>query len=156
LHPSANDTARVATKDNVLPLSTPIRTRDGDLVDSLVIAEGTTVTVSAWGINRSEAFWGPDARKLKPERWLTGDGLVGAKDIQGYRHLLTFSDGPTSCLGKGFLLGEFKAVICTIVKNFHLELKEGATLIPSKRASRRPCFAGEDPDKVLIRVRRVD
>ena len=97
-----------ATKDNVLPLSTPIRTRDGDLVDSLVIAEGTTVTVSAWGINRSEAFWGPDARKLKPERWLTGDGLVGAKDIQGYRHLLTFSDGPTSCLGKGFLLGEFK------------------------------------------------
>jgi cytochrome P450 len=101
-----------ATEDNVLPLATPVKTRDGDLVDSLVIAKGTMVGVSVITINRSEAFWGPDARKFKPERWLNKDGLVYAKDVPGHRHLLTFSDGPTSCLGKAFLLGEFK-VTCS-------------------------------------------
>jgi hypothetical protein len=97
-----------ATEDNILPLSTPVQTRNGNLVDSLAIAEGTIVSVSTMAINRSEAFWGPDSRKFKPERWLNKDGLVSAKDIPGHRHLLTFSDGPTSCLGKGFLLYEFK------------------------------------------------
>ena len=77
-------------------------------MDSLVIAKGTTVSVSTTTINLSKAFWGPDARKFKPERWLNEDGVVCAKDVPGHRHLLTFSDGPTSCLGKGFLLGEFK------------------------------------------------
>ena len=105
-----------ASKDNILPLSTPLQTRDGKLVDSLVIAKGTTVGVSVIAINRSEAFWGPDSRKFKPERWLNKDGLVCAKDVPGHRHLLTFSDGPTSCLGKGFLLSEFKV---TVVVHLH-------------------------------------
>jgi len=154
-HPSLVETTRVANEDNVLPLSTPLQTRDGKLVDSLVIAKGTMVGVSAITINRSEAFWGPDARNFKPERWLNKDGLVGAKDVSGHRHLLTFSDGPTSCLGKGFVLGEFKAVVCTIVRNYHLEMKEGAKLVPAKGFSRYPYLDGED-DQVPIRVRRVE
>jgi cytochrome P450 len=88
-------------------LSTPVQTREGK-VNSLFIGEGTTITVSLKAINRSEAFWGADAKEFKPERWLNEDGLADAKEIQGHRHLLTFSDGPRICLGKGFALAEFK------------------------------------------------
>jgi cytochrome P450 len=77
-------------------------------VDSLAIAKGTIITIPIMAVNRSEAFWGPDAKEFKPERWLAEGGLDGAKEMPGYRHLLTFSDGPRICLGKGFALAEFK------------------------------------------------
>jgi cytochrome P450 len=83
-------------------------------VNSLVIAKGTTIQVSITAINRSEVFWGPDAKEFKPERWLIEGGLDGAKEIQGHRHLLTFSDGPRTCLGKGFALAEFKVTVVPI------------------------------------------
>ena len=39
-------------------------------------------------------------------------GVVGkAKEIVGHRHILTFSDGPRTCLGKGFALANFKVCL---------------------------------------------
>jgi cytochrome P450 len=35
-----------------------------------------------------------------------------AKEIVGHRHILTFSDGPRTCLGKGFALVNFK--VCSL------------------------------------------
>ncbi|KAK0448192.1 hypothetical protein EV421DRAFT_1705921, partial [Armillaria borealis] len=34
-----------------------------------------------------------------------------AKEIQGHRHLLTFLDGPKTCLGKAFALTELKVSV---------------------------------------------
>ena len=77
-------------------------------------------------MNRAEAFWGADGKAFVPERWLeggvmssgggggggetsdNGDKQARAKEIQGYKHILTFSDGPRTCLGKSFALAEFK------------------------------------------------
>ena len=61
-------------------------------------------------MNRSTSFWGPNAKEFKPERWLDDESGVPekAKEVQGYHHLLTFVDGPRTCLGKGFALAEFK------------------------------------------------
>jgi cytochrome P450 len=81
-------------------------------VNSLTIVKGTAIIVSLRAINRSEAFWGTSAKEFKPERWLTEDSLEGAKDIQGHRHLLTFFDGPRTCIGKGFALAEIKVTLC--------------------------------------------
>ena len=98
-----------ATEDDVIPLSEPVRTRSGDLVDSITIAKGTRIGISVACMNRSTAIWGPDARELRPQRWLEQDGLPKkVQEIQGHRHLLTFSDGSRACLGKGFALAEFK------------------------------------------------
>ena len=98
-----------AAEDDVLPLSEPIVTAKGQTVSSFSISKGTAVTVPIRCINRSEAFWGPDAKEFNPERWLdeSADGLR-MKEVQGHRHLLTFVDGPRTCLGKGFALAEFK------------------------------------------------
>jgi cytochrome P450 len=60
-------------------------------------------------INRSTSIWGPDAKEFKPQRWLEEGNIHGkAKDVAGYRHLLTFGDGPRVCLGRSFALTSFK------------------------------------------------
>ncbi|KAG2354089.1 hypothetical protein BDR07DRAFT_1282426, partial [Suillus spraguei] len=47
--------------------------------------------------------------EYKPDCWLTEDNIsTKAKEVQGHRHLLTFVEGPRSCLGKDFAVAEFK------------------------------------------------
>jgi len=81
------------------------------MTDSISIAKGSLMVISIRAINRSLAIWGPDAKEFKPDRWLTEDGISGkAKEVQGHRHLLTFVDGPRTCLGKDFAIAEFKVI----------------------------------------------
>lgn len=99
-----------ATEDDVIPFSAPIKTSSGEEVSSLVIKKGETITAPILYMNRAEMFWGPNATEFEPERWVEpeGKGVAGAKEIQGHRHLLTFSDGARFCLGRNFALVEFK------------------------------------------------
>lgn len=109
LHAPLAVTQRVAAKDDVIPLSRPLRLPNGEFTDHVAIAEGQEVTVPIDYINTAPEFWGPDAREFKPERWLDKDGLPKkAQEVQGHRHLLTFVDGHRMCLGRGFALAEFK------------------------------------------------
>ena len=103
------DNVTQATEDDVIPLSKPVRTQSGELVDHISVAKGTRLSVSVPSMNRSTALWGADAKEFKPERWIGEEGIpAGAKEVQGHRHLLTFIDGPRTCLGKGFAVAEFK------------------------------------------------
>ncbi len=47
---------------------------------------------------------------MEPERWLEDESELPplAKELPGYHHLLTFSEGPRMCLGKGFAVTEIK------------------------------------------------
>lgn len=145
-----------ASEDDVIPLSQPITTESGETVSSIVIAKGSILTAPIRYINRAEAFWGPTAGEFIPERWL-GD-LGNAKEIQGHKHLLSFIDGPRTCLGKGIALTEFKAVLGTLVKNFTFEFPAGDKteigrfqgLVP------RPKVEGEEGCAVPMIVRRVE
>jgi cytochrome P450 len=94
-----------------MPLSKPIHTIDGRLVDHIVISKGSFIYVPIMSINRSEALWGKDAKNFSPGRWLNdSNSQLKATEIQGYRHLLTFIEGPRTCLGKSFALTEFKVM----------------------------------------------
>jgi cytochrome P450 len=106
-----------ASEDDVIPLSKPIVTPSGNTVDHIAVAKGTVITVPIHSINRSVTFWGEDAKKFVPARWLNEAGTEKAKDISGHRHLLTFVDGPRMCLGRGFALAEFK--VCTVLFPHH-------------------------------------
>lgn len=108
-----------------MPFSRPIITSSGEETKSLIIPKGTIITSPIRYMNRAEAFWGPRAREFEPERWLEKDGYpITAKEIQGHKHILTFSDGPRTCLGRSFALAEFK-VRGLFYKNIH----ESVTLI---------------------------
>ncbi|KAJ6579602.1 cytochrome P450 [Mycena vulgaris] len=157
LHPAVPETLREASKDDVIPLGTPIVTPSGETISSIAVAKGSAILAPIRCINRSEAIWGPDAKEFKPERWFD-DITVRAKELQGHRHLLSFHDGPRICLGKSFALTELKAALLVLVRNFVFEFPDGPetkiethlTIVP------RPKVAGQNGAKVPMRVTRVE
>ncbi|KAG9309820.1 cytochrome P450 [Chiua virens] len=159
LHAPIRETIRVATEDDLLPLSEPVRTKSGELIESLPIAAGTSVVVPMSAVNCSNTIWGEDAKIFKPGRWVAGAGENGiptkAREVRGHRHLLTFSDGPRTCLGKNFAIAEFKAVLSVLVKNFVFELRDGpdTKIEMSMGILPRPRVAGEEGCKVPLRVK---
>ncbi|KAH0839444.1 cytochrome P450 [Lanmaoa asiatica] len=159
-HAPVRESTRIAIEDDVIPLSEPVRTKSGQLVESLSIAKGTTLSIPLASVNLSTVVWGEDAKVFKPSRWLEDDrGQNGipakAREVQGHRHLLTFSDGPRICIGKNFAIAEFKAVLSVLIKNFVFELRDGAeTKIEMCRGFLpRPRVAGEVGCKVPLRVK---
>ncbi|KAL7281930.1 hypothetical protein ACG7TL_003397 [Trametes sanguinea] len=159
LHAPLAMTSRMAAKDDIIPLSEPLRLPNGELTDHVAVPAGQHITVPIAAINTSTKFWGEDAREFRPERWLTAEGIPKkAQEVQGHRHLLTFVDGPRMCLGRGFALAEFKAVLGVLIKNYTFELPNGPeTAIEYTRGVLpRPRVAGEQGACVPMRVRRVE
>ncbi|KAG2146815.1 cytochrome P450 [Suillus clintonianus] len=159
IHPPIPEFTRLAVADDVIPLSEPVCNASGEMTDNIYVAKGTLVTVPAATINRSLAIWGPDAKEFKPERWLAEGGISGkAKEVQGHRHLLTFVDGPRTCLGKDFAIAEFKAVLLVLVKNFVFEMRDGpdTQLEVARGILPRPRVVGEDGIGVPLKVRRYE
>ncbi|KAG9309799.1 cytochrome P450 [Chiua virens] len=160
LHVLLGETSRVATEDDTIPLSSPVMTPFSlNPVTHLSIPRGTVVTTPTASINRSKAFWGSDAKEFKPSRWIHQDGISQkAQQLQGQRHLLTFADGPRTCLGKGFALAEFKAVLAVLVRNFHFEFRDGprTKLDVAGGILPRPKIVGEEGARVPLLVRRVE
>ncbi|KAJ7336934.1 cytochrome P450 [Mycena albidolilacea] len=159
LHPPVADTTRQAMVDDVLPVSEPITTASGEVVDSIFVAKDTIVTVSIRCMNQSEVFWGANAKEFEPERWHTlADDPLRAKEIQGHRHIITFIDGPRTCLGKSFALAEFKAVLSVLIRYFTFEFPDGPeTEIATHRALiPRPKVAGQPGGNVPMRVGRAE
>ncbi|KAG6876262.1 hypothetical protein C0993_004630 [Termitomyces sp. T159_Od127] len=156
LHPPVTVTNAVAAEDDIIPLSTPLVTATGEIVSSIVVRKGTIISAPIRAINRSTAFWGPNAKEFEPERWLV-DSDVPAKQFQGHRHILTFSDGPRICLGRHFALAEFKAALSVLIRNYTFELLDGPeTKIEQHRSVLpRPKVAGQTGAKVPMRVTRV-
>ncbi|PFH47821.1 hypothetical protein AMATHDRAFT_66733 [Amanita thiersii Skay4041] len=157
VHPPVSEITRVAGEDDIMPFGAPLTTRDGQTLTSLAVPKGTIVSVPIVFVNQSETFWGPDAKKFIPERWLS-EPPETVKDLIGHRHLYTFSDGPRMCLGRGFAMAEFKAVLSILIRNYAFELPEGPTTEISTHPSilPRPRVAGEEGARVPLRVRRPD
>ncbi|KZP25791.1 cytochrome P450 [Athelia psychrophila] len=159
LHAPLWQSARVSTVDDVIPLSVPIKGSNGQTIDRICVAAGQAVQVPIRTINRSDNIWGADAKEYMPERWLDEAGLPAkAQEIQGHRHLLTFSDGPRTCLGKSFALTEFKAVLSVLIRYYTFELRDGpdTKFDMGRGILPRPKVAGEDGCCLPLRVRRVE
>ncbi|KAI6136084.1 cytochrome P450 [Pisolithus sp. B1] len=159
LHPPLAEFLRQAREDDIIPLSEPVRTKSGQVVNSISVARGTQIGISTACINRSTTIWGADAKVFRPERWLEEGGIPKkAQEVQGYRHLLTFVDGLRTCLGKGFAVAEFKTIMVVLVKSFVFEMRDG----PNTRIEMglgllpRPRVVGEHGTDLPLRVSRYD
>ncbi|XP_047528995.1 cytochrome P450 4C1-like [Vanessa atalanta] len=64
--------------------------KDVKLPSGLVLSEGCQVLVNIWGLHRNPKYWGPDADKFRPERFL---------DITPEQQsaFIPFSSGPRNC-----------------------------------------------------------
>lgn len=119
----ATDAERVALVDDVLPLRFAVTTSSGETVTKVPIRKGQTIIIPLICSNRLNAVWG-DGDIWRPERWL--DDLPPKDDLpQGWGNLLTFSEGPRSCIGLRLALLE--------LKGFEVEGRYFASLLPTVR-----------------------
>ena len=53
-----------------MPLSEPIRLRDGTTTQAIPLPKDTLVIPNLMACNRYKSLWGEDADEWRPERWL--------------------------------------------------------------------------------------
>ncbi|KAF9530906.1 cytochrome P450 [Crepidotus variabilis] len=157
LHSPVTQNTRVAAEDDVIPFTNPVTTATGETITRLVIPKGASVLSPISYMNRAETYWGSNAREFQPERWLEKDACKCAEEIQGYKHILTFSDGPRICLGKSFALTEFKAVLSVMIRRYSFELPDGPDTKITKHPSilPRPKLSTVSGPKLYLKVKAV-
>lgn len=118
LHPAAPRTERVALEDDIIPLSKPIRTTDGRTLTSLHVKAGQVFHLPFATMNVNPDVWGPDGHEFKPERWLTPGGVPPSSELpRGWGNIVTFCDGPRSCIGYRLAIVEFKVIVATLIRS---------------------------------------
>lgn len=142
LCPPVHGTIRVATADDLLPVSHPVVHRDGTVVSKggfIKIRKGSYVHIPIEGLNLSEEIWGHDARRFNPDRWTSGKSFPG---FPGLGHIMTFSFGPHSCLGHRFAINEMKAFLSTILLRFTFSPIDGFEIRKFNSILTRPYIKG--------------
>ncbi|KAF8633415.1 hypothetical protein AX17_004586 [Amanita inopinata Kibby_2008] len=134
-HPVAYNSFRQAAQDDILPLSKPITTLNGEVITELPIPKGLKIITSIGGYNRNKEIFGDDAHTFNPERWLREDGVKKAVSIGVYSNLLSFSGGVRSCIGWRFAVLELQTFLVKLINDFEFSLTEEA-----RRVRREPCL----------------
>ncbi|KAH9025552.1 cytochrome P450 [Lactarius hengduanensis] len=124
LDPIVWNTARIASRDDILPLAFPITTKSGQQITSIPIKKGTPIDISPAVYNRLPDVWGEDANEWNPERFL--DPLRGFKEASSnigvFGSLMSFSTGTRGCIGWQFAVLEMQIIILALVENFEFWL----------------------------------
>ncbi|KAJ7851014.1 cytochrome P450 [Mycena olivaceomarginata] len=117
---------RMATRDDVIPLETPL-------------IKGQRILLPILALNRDPDIWGPDAHQFIPERWERRPTL--STSIPGvWSHMMTFIGGPRACIGYRFSLVELKALLFTLVRGLEFELA-----LPAAKIGRLPTAIVQQP-----------
>lgn len=155
LYPPVPFLSKMAQKNTVLPLFTPITGVDGREMHEIVVPKDTVVIPSILNCNRDPALWGADSYEWKPERWLSPlpDTLMEAPIPGIYSHLMTFSGGSRACIGFKFSQLEMKVVLSLLLSKYRFALSDkeivwemsGVTSPTVKGRSRNPMM----PIKVI-------
>ncbi|KAF8434320.1 cytochrome P450 [Boletus edulis BED1] len=133
-HPIGPHPIRMSGHDDVLPLSKPVLTESGEMIDEVLVPKGTEIMISIAAYNRNKDIWGEDVHDFKPDRWL--DGAMDDKKVPSigvYSNLMTFSSGPRACLGWRFAVIEIQAFLSTLVGKFEFAMTDR-----SERIIRQP------------------
>lgn len=95
-----------------------------------VIPKGTFIFIFIWAINRNPKFWGEDAIKFRPERWIDTqpDGSLRANKNGGAESNyceMTFLHGPRACIGRDYAKAELKCALAGLFGRFEVNRLEG-------------------------------
>jgi len=160
IHAPVPFTARVATKDDFIPLSTPVRDEHGNMLEGLRIRKGENILIPILPLNRAKSIWGEDALEFRPERWQNIP--EAANTIPGlWSNLMTFLGGPRACIGYRFSLVETKALLFTLIRAFEFELAvPPSDLVKRSGLVQRPVVksdvkAGNQMPMILKSVNRI-
>ncbi|KAF8319579.1 cytochrome-450 hydroxylase [Cantharellus anzutake] len=126
--PPVHSSIRMALKDDIIPISSPMRWEDrkGKTIkveahpSGIKIAKGEYIHIPFEGLNLAKHVWGEDAHEFKPDRW---DHLPdAARSAPGlYSNIMTFGYGPRSCIGMRFSLMEMKTFLFVLLRSFRFD-----------------------------------
>ncbi|KAK7694998.1 hypothetical protein QCA50_002186 [Cerrena zonata] len=107
-----------------MPLSVPIRGKDGNMISEVPLPKGTDLTLGLLGSNINPAIWGEDAEEWKPERFLQPlpEDVTEARIPGVYSNLMTFLGGGRACIGFKFSQLEMKVVLAVLIESFKFEV----------------------------------
>ncbi|KAF9048760.1 cytochrome P450 [Panaeolus papilionaceus] len=122
MYPPLIAVMRSVLQDTVLPLSKPVRTKNGQIVSEIPLSKGNEIFIPLINCNCDKTLWGPDAEEWKPERWLSPlpDELIEAKVPGIYSHSMSFIGGSRSCIGAKFAQLEIKIILSVLLEKFTL------------------------------------
>lgn len=117
-----------AVCNEVLRLYSPVpatlrETSCNTTIQNSFIPKGTTVILPIKAINTNTKFWGADADKFNPDRWM-GSGKTNTGGAQSNYAFMTFLHGPRSCIGQAFAKAEFACLLASVVGRFEFELED--------------------------------
>ncbi|QRV78706.1 cytochrome P450 family protein [Ceratobasidium sp. AG-Ba] len=120
LYPPAISLERRSSKDCVVPLRYPAKTKDGHLLHEIKIAKGTHIYLGIREANRCKDIWGEDADEFRPERWLEPlpQSVTDAKVPGVYQPMMTFGAGSRACIGFKFSVLELKIILSALIRSF--------------------------------------
>ncbi|KAF8514728.1 cytochrome P450 [Hysterangium stoloniferum] len=146
-HPALPFLTRVARSDDVIPLSYPQQTRNGELLSAIPVSKGQRFRLSLAGYNRLPAVWGEDADQWNPERFIRG--IPWTEDINVFS--LTFSRGERGCIGWRFAMLELQAILAELVENFRFSSAPGnPEIIRAPMGIMGPMVKGVNPPRVEL------
>ncbi|GJE92602.1 cytochrome P450 [Phanerochaete sordida] len=147
LIPPVHSSIREATRDDVVPVSGPLKRtlKDGRVVEERVsqiaVPKGTFVHVPIEGFNLDKGLWGESAWKFDPDRW--NDLPETIKALPGlYQHTLTFSAGPRACIGVRMSVIELKSFLFALVTKFRFAPDPASKIGKANVILTRPYVAG--------------
>ncbi|KAG9094931.1 hypothetical protein FS749_011509 [Ceratobasidium sp. UAMH 11750] len=145
VHPAVPSTVREAAHEVHIPLSRPIKDRNGVDRSSITVQKGDAVFIPILAMNRAKEVWGEDSMEFKPERW---DNLPeAAKDMPGvWGHLMTFIHGNRSCIGYRFALIEMKALMYSLIRAIEFDIDPNLEIESKSSIVTRPRVVSE-PEK---------
>lgn len=129
-------------------------------LDGLYVPKGTRIVVPIKAINREEKFWGADAKRFNPGRWLREgsqgrefNSTGGVSNKYGY---LTFNHGPRSCVAAEFARAEMACVVAAWVGRFDLDLADERFRNEENMKTSNGNFSGKPLEGLYVRVKVVD
>ncbi|KAK0231588.1 cytochrome P450 [Armillaria fumosa] len=129
-HLVSYNSPRIASRDDVLPLSKPIVTRSGKVLHELPIPKGTCIITSIASYNRNKDVFGADAHMFNPERWLDSDVKRNAKVSLGmYGNLYLVWAGGSRMFVSPSCIIHLLTSLQRIIDKFELSLTEDCTRI---------------------------
>ncbi|EIN08194.1 cytochrome P450 [Punctularia strigosozonata HHB-11173 SS5] len=155
LFAASPQTDRVALKDDVLPLKSPVQLDDGSVVRSVYIKRGQIIQIPFGAINADESTWGSDAAAFNPDRWIVAGGVPSPADLpHGWSGLLSFSDGPRTCIGYRLAILECKIILARLIRAFVFE--DAQCTVRTKIAPTLQPIANGVAGNMPLRVRPVN
>ncbi|CDR98639.1 hypothetical protein, partial [Sporisorium scitamineum] len=138
LRPPVMTTFRYATKDDQLPITTPLKTKDGRTLTSIPVTAGKEVAISVTGNNMDPKYFGPDTHLFQPDRWNHLPDLHAKSKLPSPYGSFVFNSGPKVCIGNKFAMTEMKIILIRVLAKYRIEPVEGLKYKSVEAVVQRP------------------